>query len=194
MRPLSQTREARDFIEIPAQTKLAFTVRRLALACALLAMGAWTLSCGGGSAGSVTHQPPPPPPIQVVVTPKSGTVLLGETFPFTASVSNSTDTAVIWSVNGVTGGSSQAGTISADGLYMAPADLPQGGTVEVTATSHADTSKFATASVSVSSDIAVSNTPGTASVELGALQTFCLWDGLTRSTRNPWMAPLLPVR
>jgi hypothetical protein len=99
-------------------------------------------------------------------------VLLGETLPFTATVSNATDTSVIWSVNGVTGGSAQAGTISADGLYMAPADLPQGGTAQVTATSHADSSKFATASVSISSDIAVSISPGTASVELGAAQSF----------------------
>ncbi len=172
MRPLSQTRKERNSLENSAHTKLAFVVRRLVLACALLAMGAWTLSCGGGGAGSVTPPPPPPPSIQVVVIPNSGTVLLGETLPFTATVSNSTDIGVIWSVNGVTGGSTQAGTISADGLYMAPADLPQGGTVQVTATSHADSSKFATAGVTISSDISVSISPGTASVELGAAQTF----------------------
>jgi hypothetical protein len=152
--------------------KIAFPVRRLVLASALLAMGAWTLSCGGGGAGSVTPPPPPPPSIQVVITPNSGTVLLGETLTFTATVSNSTDTSVIWSVNGITGGSTQAGTISADGLYMAPADLPQGGTVQVTAISHADSSKFSTASVTISSDISVSISPGTANVELGAVQTF----------------------
>ncbi len=172
MRPLSHTRKERNRVENTAQTKLAFFVRRHVLACALLAMGAWTLSCGGGGAGSVTPPPPPPPSIQVVVTPNSGTVLLGETLPFTATVSNSSDTSVIWSVNGITGGSAQAGTISADGLYMAPADLPQGGTVKVTATSHADSSKFATASVSISSDIAVSISPGTASVELAQLPQF----------------------
>ena len=147
-------------------------VRRFALVCVLLAMGAWTLSCGGGGAGSVTPPPPPPPSIQVIVTPNSGTVLLGETLAFTASVSNSTDTSVIWSVNGITGGSPQAGTISADGVYTTPADLPQGGTVQVTATSHADSSKFATVSVTISSDITVAISPGTASVELGAAQTF----------------------
>jgi hypothetical protein len=155
-----------------AQPKLASAVRRLVLACVLLAMGAWTLSCGGGGAGSVTPPPPPPPSIQVVVTPNSGTVLLGETLAFTATVSNSTDTSVVWSVNGVTGGSPQAGSITADGVYTAPADLPQGGTVQVTATSHADSSKFATVGVTISSDLAVSISPGKASVELGAAQTF----------------------
>jgi len=155
-----------------AQKKIAPEMRRFALACVLLAMGAWTLSCGGGGAGSVTPPPPPPPSIRVVVSPNPGTVLLGETLAFTASVSNSTDTSVIWSVNGIAGGSPQAGTISADGLYMAPADLSQGGTVQVTATSHADSSKFASANVAISSDITVSISPGTASVELGAAQAF----------------------
>ncbi len=155
-----------------AQKKLALAVRRHALVCVLLATGAWTLSCGGGGAGSVTPPPPPPPSIQVVVTPNPGTVLLGETLLFSASVSYSADTAVTWSVNGITGGSPQAGTISADGVYMAPTDLPQGGTVHVTATSHADPSKFATANVAISSDIIVSISPETASVELGAAQAF----------------------
>ncbi len=155
-----------------AQKKITLEMRRFALACVLLAMGAWTLSCGGGGAGSVTPPPPPPPSIQVIVTPNSGTVLLGETLAFTASVSNSTDTSVIWSVSGITGGSPQAGTISADGVYTAPADLPQGGMVQVTATSHADSSKFATASVTISSDISVSISPATANVELGAVQAF----------------------
>ncbi len=147
-------------------------MRRLALVCALLATGAWTLSCGGGGAGSVTPPPPPPPSIQVVVTPNPGTVLLGETLAFTATVSNSTDTSVIWSVNSLTGSSPQAGTISADGVYTAPADLPPGGTVQVTATSHADSSKFASVDVTVFSDITVSLSPGTVNVELGAAQAF----------------------
>ena len=154
------------------QRTTASKMRRLVLVCALLATGAWTLSCGGGGAGSVTPLPPPPPSIQVVVTPNPGTVLLGETLAFTASVSNSTDTSVFWSVNGITGGSPQAGTISADGVYTAPADLPPGGTVQVTATSHADSSKFASVDVTVFSDITVSLSPGTVNVELGAVQAF----------------------
>lgn len=107
-------------------------------AAVLLATSAWTLGCGGGGAGSVTPSSPPPPSITVTITPTSGAVLLGETLTFSAAVSNTTDTSVTWSVNRVSGGSSQAGTISADGVYTAPADLPSGGTVQVTATSHAD--------------------------------------------------------
>lgn len=99
-------------------------------------------------------------------------MLLGETLAFAATVSNTADTAVIWSVNGTTGGSVQAGTISADGVYTAPVDLPPGGMVQVTATSHADISKSSTAGVTVSSDLALSLSPNVANVELGATQSF----------------------
>jgi hypothetical protein len=141
-------------------------------ALVLLALGACTLGCGGGGAGSVAPPAPPPSSITVTVTPASGTVLLGETLNFTATVSNSTDNSVIWSVNGTPGGSTQAGTISAGGLYTAPSDLPSGASVQVTATSHADSSKSATAAVTVTSDMSISLSPSMASVELGAQQSF----------------------
>jgi hypothetical protein len=99
-------------------------------------------------------------------------VLLGETLNFSAAVSNSSNTSVTWSVNGVTGDNAQGGTISADGVYTAPIDLPTGGTVQVTATSQADASKSASASVAVTGDISVSATPNVASVALGAQRPF----------------------
>lgn len=138
----------------------------------LLATSAWTLGCGGGGAGSVASPSPTPPPnnssVSVTVTPSAGSVLLGETVSFSVSVSNATDTSVTWAVNGIIGGSSQAGTISADGVYAAPSDLPAGGTVQVTAISHADSSK----SVTVISDVSVVLAQSTASVELGTTQAF----------------------
>ena len=164
MRPLPQMHK---LIEA---TKRNLSVRHEAMAAiVLLAMGAWTLGCGGGGAGSVAPPSTPPSnPVSVSVTPKSGSVLLGETVLFSATVTNSSDNTVNWSVDGVVGGSAQAGTVSADGLYTAPADLPAGGTVQVTATSHADSSKSASASVTISSDVSVSVTPTSSSVELGA--------------------------
>ena len=128
-----------------------------------------TACASGPGSGSTT---PPPPQFTVTIAPNSGTVLLGNTLPFSASVTNTSDTSVFWSVNGISGGSPQVGTISPDGLFTAPADLPPGGKVQVTATSHADSSKSSTAAVSVSSDIAVSLSPVSSSVELGALQSF----------------------
>jgi len=107
-----------------------------------------------------------------MIAPNSGTVLLGNTLTFSATIANTSDTSVFWSVNGISGGSPQVGTISADGIFTAPADLPPGSKVQVTATSHADSSKSSIAGVTVSSDIAVSLSPVSSSVELGALQSF----------------------
>ncbi len=167
MRPLPQSLHERI-----ALAPSALALRRLLLLFVLLAVGADILGCGGGGAGSGPPPPPPPPSISVTVSPISGTVLLGGTAPFSASVTNTTDTAVSWSVNNIPGGSAQVGTISADGLYTAPADLPQGGTVHVTATSHADSTKSGTASVTVHSDISVAISPGASRVELGSAQPF----------------------
>jgi hypothetical protein len=119
-------------------------------------------------------QPPPPPPPSIVVTltPKSGSVLLGNAAAFSAKVTNTTDTVVVWSVNGTAGGSAALGTITADGMYTAPPDLPSPATVQITATSHADATKSDTAAIRVTSDISLSLTPNPASVELGAKQGF----------------------
>jgi hypothetical protein len=170
MRPLSQTRSNRDSIQgLSSRSPLvrrhtAQTIFLFALALSLAACG----SVGGG--GSTA--PAPQPQITVAIAPNSGTVLLGNTLSFSATVSNASDTSVSWSVNGISGGSPQLGTISPDGLFTAPADLPPGGKVQVTATSHTDSSKSSTVGVTVSSDIAVSLSPVSTSVELGALQSF----------------------
>ena len=136
---------------------------------ALLAVGAWTLGCGGGAA---VAPPPPPPSITVSVAPLSGSVVLGNQVAFTATVTNTTDTTVSWSVNGIAGGNSAVGTISSTGVYTAPANLPSPATMQITVTSHADPVKSATASLTVASDITLSLTPNPASVELGARQSF----------------------
>ena len=52
---------------------------------------------------------------------------------FTATVTNTTDTAVTWQVNGVTGGNATVGTINSSGLYTAPAVIPNPASVTITA-------------------------------------------------------------
>jgi hypothetical protein len=99
-------------------------------------------------------------------------VLLGETLSFSASVSNSSDKSVNWSVNGIPGGSSQIGTITTGGVYSAPADLPATAEVQITASSNADSSKYATVTVTITSDLMVTLAPGNSAVELGATQGF----------------------
>src|SRR5579859_4465625 len=165
MRSLSKTRSNKS-ISTRSRIHLG-SFRRTIFSSAL---GLSLAACSGGGGGGSTT--PPPTQLTVTITPNSGTVLLGNTLSFSATVTNASDTSVFWSVNGISGGSPQIGTISPDGLFTAPADLPPGGKVQVTATSHADSSKSSTASVTVSSDIALSLSPVSSSVELGSLQSF----------------------
>lgn len=151
------------------QTTSISTVRCIAVfAAAILLYG-----CGGGSSGSGTNPPPPPPQsVSITITPASSTILLGNSQTFSATVKNAANTSVTWSVNSVPNGSASTGTISASGIYTAPADLPASPTVNVTATSVEDTTKSATAQITITSDITIALTPSSAGVELGATQAF----------------------
>ena len=105
-------------------------------------------TAGGGGGGAIT----------VVVGPATPTVSVFGTQQFSAIVTGTTNTAVTWQVNGVTGGSQATGYISSAGLYVAPSGVPtasdgQGGTnptsVTVTAVSQASASAFGSATVTV---------------------------------------------
>ena len=137
---------------------------------ALLAAGVCAHGCGQASVASAP--PPPPSPITVTVTSSANTVLLGNQLTLTATVTNSTNTSVNWSVGGVAGGNATLGTIATGGVYTAPGDLPSPASVQVTATSQADPTKSGSATVTITSDIALSLTPNAASIELGAMQAF----------------------
>ena len=139
------------------------------VAVVFLSEAAWNFGCG--SAGA-PPPPLPPPAIVVTVMPANGSVVLGNQTTFMATLTNTADTVVSWSVNSVPGGNTTLGTITSAGLYTAPADLPSPATVQVAATSHADATKSATANVAVTSDITLNLTPNPASVELGASQAF----------------------
>jgi uncharacterized protein (DUF1800 family) len=67
-------------------------------------------------------------------------VRLGTTTQFTATVTNTSNTAVNWQINGVTGGAAATGTISTTGLYTPPAAIPNPNTVTITAVSLASAS------------------------------------------------------
>ena len=109
---------------------------------------------------------PPPSPVSVSLNPTSVSIAVSTTSQFTATVENTTNTAVTWSVDGVAAGNSSVGTISASGLYSAPA---QAGAHTVTATSAADTTKSAKASVGVG---AISLTPASATLAPAGTEQF----------------------
>ncbi len=100
-----------------------------------------------GSA-SVTIQPPAPT-ITVSVSPTNATLQTGNAQQFTATVTGSANQGVTWAVNNIAGGNGTVGTISAAGLYTAPASVPAGGSVLVSATSVVSASSVGSASVTV---------------------------------------------
>jgi hypothetical protein len=104
-----------------------------------------TPSPGGGTSNAVDLTVL----IAVTVSPSSPTVLVSQTQQFTATVGGSSNQDVSWSVNDVGGGNTTLGTIDASGLYAAPAIPPSPNTVTVKATSAADPTRTASASVAV---------------------------------------------
>jgi hypothetical protein len=107
------------------------------------------LSCAGCSGGQSASSGGNPTGITVTVSPSATSVVVGQTVPFNAAVTGTTNTAVNWEVAGVAGGNSTVGTITTGGLYTAPPALPNPSTVVVTAVSQADTTKMGTGRVQV---------------------------------------------
>jgi hypothetical protein len=97
------------------------------------------LGCGGGSQNGPNT--PPPTPILVTISGPSGILNTGDSRTFSASVTNSSNHSVTWSVV-ETGG----GTITQAGVYTAPS-LP--GTFTIKATAQADNTASGIATVPV---------------------------------------------
>ncbi|MCU1284127.1 MAG: hypothetical protein JWO13_477 [Acidobacteriales bacterium] len=99
---------------------------------------------------------------------------------FTNTVQNTSNTSVIWRVNGVAGGSAAFGTISGSGLYTAPSVVPTVPNITVTAVAAADSSKSADASVTIALPISVSPS----SVSVVAAQNVQFTASVTFSTNT----------
>jgi len=96
--------------------------------------------CGGATStsGGSPSQNPPSSSLSVDINPKSAPLVEGASQQFSARVTGSSNTNVTWSATG--------GTISATGMYVAGSAA---GNFSVTATSAADTTKYAQASVAI---------------------------------------------
>lgn len=97
-----------------------------------------SLGSVNSSAASLTVNPAS---VQIGVSPSVATLNMGATQAFSATVTGSANTAVTWSVVEADGGS-----ITPAGVYTAPARL---GTFHVKATSQADSSRSAQATITV---------------------------------------------
>ena len=110
--------------------------------------------CAGttGSTGPKQNPPPKSSGVSVSINPTSASLQTGSPQQFSATVTGSSNTGVTWTATG--------GTISAGGLYTAGNSA---GSYSVTATSVADTSKYATAPVTISTTPPPPPPAGTAS-------------------------------
>jgi hypothetical protein len=103
-------------------------------------------SAAGSAVVTITN---PPPPVSIAVSPASATVRAGRKQQFTATVQNTSNTAVTWTVNSILGGNATVGRISSTGLYTAPNTVPSPAGVTVAAVSAADPTKSASAAVTI---------------------------------------------
>jgi hypothetical protein len=132
-----------------------------------IAVASVLAACSGLPVGTVTSGN-----VTVTVQPSSQTLSTFGTQTFTPTVTGASNTAVTWQVNGVTGGSTTTGTISASGVYSAPhyisgTIIPTSSnpvTVTITAISQANPSANGTATITLTTQ---GQTAQTGAMELG---------------------------
>src|SRR5581483_4838394 len=108
-----------------------------------------TVSRPGSGANSATATVTVTGGAAVSIDPAAADLTVGGSQTFTATVTGSSDTAVAWSIQEGTAG----GSVTADGTYTAPATP---GTYHLIAASHADPTKSASATITVTSGAVVS--------------------------------------
>ncbi len=135
----------------------------------MLIFVALLLGCGSISS---TGTNPPPATVSITIEPISASLFLGQTQQFSSTVTGTTNSLVTWSVNGIADGNPSVGIISATGLFTASQILTSPPSVTIIATSQADPSKSSTATVTLKSDVALSLSPASANLGLGAAQIF----------------------
>jgi len=158
---------------------MRFLMRRFYFLLLELAVLPLVVSCGGGTTGTVS------PAISVRVSASATSVAAGQQVQFTATVTGTTNTSVTWLV---VGGAAD-GTISASGLYTAPAVVPNPALVTVTATSLADPTKSGSGSITVtgtSSNLTVVVSPITPTVPNFGRQQFNAAVSGTSNTAVNW--------
>jgi hypothetical protein len=109
----------------------------------------WVPLCLGSSFLTLMTSGAAAAQVGVSISPTSATLVTNATQLFNATVTGSSDTAVIWQVNAVTGGNSSVGTIATTGLYVGPPSVPNPGSVTVTAISQADPTKSSSATITI---------------------------------------------
>jgi len=134
-----------------------------------LLLGLLTLVAASCNSNPINTQCPGgslcPPPLIVDVSPAAATLAAGGSAQFTAKVENSSNQNVAWEVNGVPGGNTQVGMITATGLYTAPTNLFAQVSQKITAVAVADSSESNPATVSILAAHRIGVRPGSTLAE-----------------------------
>jgi len=93
------------------------------------------------------------PTVSVSLSPTNPSLQVGQSLQFSAKVTGASNSGVNWLVSNTVGGTPALGTISATGLYTAPAAVPNAAVI-VTAQSTASPSSVASTSVSLTTPVA----------------------------------------
>jgi fibronectin type 3 domain-containing protein len=144
----------------------------------LSSSAAWIMQLVAFKAASTGASPPPP--ISVSVSPLSASLLTGQSLPFSAAVQNdSLNEGVKWTLSGSACTGTACGTLSnsttTSVTYTAPPSVPNPPTVTLLATSAKDSTKSASASITVTPQaglISVAIRPRRGSVTLTQPQQF----------------------
>lgn len=144
---------------------------------------------GCSQSNNTTTPPPTNPQVTVSLNQSSVNIAVGATTQFAATVKGSSNTSVAWSVDGVAGGDSTVGTITASGLYTAPS---QPGAHTVMAASVAETSSTAKASVTVVNGTAISPSSATLDGSSGQMQQFTASVTASSNTAANWSVDNIP--
>jgi WXG100 protein secretion system (Wss), protein YukD len=137
---------------------------------------------------SVTLKPVPKPPAQisVAVVPMHASVSPGQQQEFIARVTGTENRTVQWSV------SPPIGSISADGMYLAPSSVPVEQAVKITAISKADSHKSASVVLTLLSNVLVKVYPVSVTLAAGKKQKFKSSVTGTENTSVEWsISPML---
>ena len=92
--------------------------------------------------------PPPPLPVTMTLSPTNSTIKLGDKLKFSRALKNTSNWGLTWTVNGVPGGNAVVGTVISN-QYTAPLLMPFPQVITLVATSKADPTVSATATVNL---------------------------------------------
>jgi hypothetical protein len=112
------------------------------------------------------------PVVSITISPTSAKLAPSASRQFSATVTGTTNTSVSWRISAAGCAGASCGTITASGLYTAPAIVPNPPIVTVTATSQADNTKTASAQVSIVTPVSITISPTTALLTVGSQRQF----------------------